>query len=33
MAEDDGRIVKQEEDYTKEVDEALPLASSLAEVD
>jgi hypothetical protein len=30
--EDSGVIVKQEEDYTEEVDQALPLASSLAEV-
>jgi hypothetical protein len=29
---DDGRIVKQEEDYSAQVDEALPVAFALASV-
>ena len=33
MADDDsGAIIKQEEDYTADVDQALPQASSLAQV-
>lgn len=31
MADDDGKIVKQEEDYTEEVDKLLPQATSLSE--
>ncbi|EGD76687.1 26S proteasome non-ATPase regulatory subunit 12 [Salpingoeca rosetta] len=31
MAEDEGRIIKQEADYTEEVDASLPIASSLAQ--
>jgi hypothetical protein len=31
MAED-GRLIKQEEDYTAQVDEALPVALALASV-
>ena len=32
MAEEDGKILKQEEDFTPDVDKALPEATSLSEV-
>jgi hypothetical protein len=32
MADDEGKIIKQEEDFTEQVDAALPTATSLREV-